>query len=121
MTMIRLIYLALAVIGAVLPMYYFVSWFQEFGWSLGAMVEAWNVNDATTGMVWDLTVSAVALTVWVVYETVRDGRWLNLVAIPAAFCIGVSCGFPLYLFLRSRPVAAKADPGNYEPSARATM
>jgi hypothetical protein len=29
---------------------------------------------------------------------------LALVAIPATFCIGVSCGLPLYLFLRTRAV-----------------
>lgn len=98
----RHVFLILAVVGAVAPMYYFVSWFQEFGWDLGAMVEAWNVNDATTGLVYDLTVAAVTLTVWVIWETARNGRWLNLIAIPAAFCIGVSCGFPLYLWLRLR-------------------
>ena len=101
--MIRHIYLLLAIVGAFVPMFYFVSWFQEFGWSLGAMVEAWNVNDAATGLVWDLTISAVALVVWVLAETLSNRRWLNLLAIPAAFCIGVSCGFPLYLWLRSRP------------------
>ena len=98
----RHVFLILAIIGAILPMYYFVSWFNEFGWSLGAMVEAWNVNDATTGLVYDLTVAAVALLVWIIWETARNGRWLNLVAIPATFCIGVSCGLPLYLWLRTR-------------------
>ena len=44
-----------------------------------------------------------ALVVWVIYETVQNGRWLNLIAIPAGICVGVSFGFPLYLFLRSRP------------------
>ena len=98
----RYVFLILAVIGAILPMYYFVSWFEEFGYDLGAMVEAWNVNDATTGLVYDLTVAAVTLLVWITWETVRNGRWLNLIAIPATFCIGVSCGLPLYLYLRMR-------------------
>ena len=101
--MIRHLYLLLAVVGAILPMYYFVSWFQANAWSLGDMVEAWNVNDAATGLVWDLTVSAVVLTVWALAETLSNRRCLNLLAIPATFCIGVSCGFPLYLWLRSRP------------------
>ncbi|MEM7523908.1 MAG: DUF2834 domain-containing protein [Pseudomonadota bacterium] len=98
----RIFYLILAVIGAVLPMFYFIRWFEEFGYDLGAMMEAWNVNDATTGLVYDLTVAAAALLVWIIYETVKSGRWLNLIAIPATFCIGVSCGLPLYLFLRTR-------------------
>ena len=98
----RYVFLFLAIIGAIVPMYYFVSWFEEFGYDLGAMVEAWNVNDATTGLVYDLTIAAVALLVWIIWETVKNGRWLNLIAIPATFCIGVSCGLPLYLYLRMR-------------------
>ena len=98
----RTIFLLLAIVGAIVPMFYFVSWFNEFGWSLGAMVEAWNVNDATTGLVYDLTIAAVALTLFVIWETVRNRRWINLIAIPATFCIGVSCGLPLYFWLRSR-------------------
>ena len=38
----RIIYLALAVWGAVHPMYYFVSWFQTEGLNLGLMVAAWH-------------------------------------------------------------------------------
>ena len=98
----RHVYLVLTIIGAILPMYYFVRWFEKFGYDLGAMVEAWNVSDATTGLVYDLTVAAVALLVWIIAETIRTKAWLNLIAIPATFCIGVSCGLPLYLYLRTR-------------------
>ncbi|MEM7530220.1 MAG: DUF2834 domain-containing protein [Pseudomonadota bacterium] len=63
MSPLRLAYLALAVLGAVLPMRYFIAWFEEYGDDLGGMIEAWNVNDATTGLVYDLTVTAVALVV----------------------------------------------------------
>jgi hypothetical protein len=31
---------------------------------------------------------------------VRGRNWWGLLAIPATFCIGVSCGLPLYLALR---------------------
>ena len=100
----RLIYLALAILGAVLPMWHFIAWFNDNGFSLSAMVTAWNVNDATTGLVYDLTISAIALTLFITVETyVRRAYWM-LIAIPATWCIGVSCGLPLYLFLRSRPV-----------------
>ena len=104
MAPIRMIYLALAVWGAIHPMYYFISWFQANTWDIMAMVDAWHVNTAGSGLVWDLTIAAVALTVFVIYEVVTRRTWLGLVAIPATFCIGVSCGLPLYLFLRSRPV-----------------
>ena len=104
MSPLRMVYLALAIWGAVHPMYWFISWFRENGWSLAGMIEAWNVNAATTGLVWDLTIAAVALTVFILAEVFTRRNWIGLLAIPATYCIGVSCGLPLYLFLRTRPV-----------------
>ena len=104
MSVTRLIFLALAIWGAIHPMYYFIQWFQAEGWALGPMIDAWYVNDATSGLVWDLTIAAIALTVFVVAEATRQRNWIGLIAIPATFCIGVSCGLPLYLFLRARTV-----------------
>ena len=104
MSLLRMIYLALAIWGAIHPMYYFVSWFNENGYDLMAMVDAWHVNAATSGLVWDLTIAAVALTVFILSEVAVRRNWVALIAIPATFLIGVSFGLPLYLFLRSRPV-----------------
>ena len=104
MSPLRMTYLGLAIWGAIHPMYYFIAWFNENGYNLMAMVDAWHVNTASSGLVWDLTIAAVALTVFIVSETFVRRNWIALVAIPATFCIGVSCGLPLYLFLRSRPV-----------------
>lgn len=100
MTPLRWIWAGLAVWGAIHPMWWFVTWFQTNGWSLSAMVAAWHANAATSGLVWDLTIAALALTVWVVAESVSTRRWWGLLAVPATFGIGVSCGLPLYLLLR---------------------
>ena len=102
MSLLRLTYLALAIVGAVWPMSYFIAWFNANGWSLSDMVTSWHANDATSGLVYDLTIAAVALTVFVIAEAVRRRDWLLLVSVPATFGIGVSCGLPLHLFLRSR-------------------
>jgi hypothetical protein len=99
---IRWLFLALAVWGAIHPMYWFIRYMRETGTGLGGLIDAWYVNASTTGLTWDLTIAAIALTVWVVVETVQRKAWANLIAIPATFCIGVSCGLPLYLFLRTR-------------------
>jgi len=102
--MLRLIYLALAVWGALHPMYYFLRWFGQNGFDLAAMIDAWHANAASSGLVWDLTIAAIALTVWIIAEVAVRRNWTALIAIPATFCIGVSCGLPLYLFLRSAPI-----------------
>lgn len=104
MSVSRMVYLALAIWGAIHPMYYFVQWFQENGWDIMAMVDAWHANAASSGLVWDLTIAAIALTVWIIVEVATRRNWGALIAIPATFCIGVSCGLPLYLFLRTAPV-----------------
>ena len=98
----KYVFLVLAVWGAIHPMAWFVAWFNANGYSLMGMVEAWHANAATSGLVWDLTIAAVALTLWVIWETAKARDWLRLISIPATFCIGVSCGLPLYLFLRMR-------------------
>lgn len=101
---LRWAYLALAVWGAVHPMAYFVAWFGDNGLDLGGMITAWHANAATSGLAWDLTISAIALTLWILAEVAVRRNWEALWAIPATFCIGVSCGLPLYLFLRTRPM-----------------
>ncbi len=104
MTPLRLVYLGFAIWGAVHPMAWFLAHMRETGTGLSGLVDAWYVNASTTGLTWDLTISALALTVWILAETRVRKNWGALVAIPATFCIGVSCGLPLYLFLRAKPI-----------------
>ena len=104
MSVLRMIYLALAVWGAVHPMSWFVLHWRDNGFGLRGLVDSWYANAATTGLVWDLTIAAIALTVWIVAETWVRKNWLALVAIPATYLVGLSFGLPLYLFLRTRPV-----------------
>ncbi|MFT6673862.1 MAG: hypothetical protein ACJAVM_000033 [Sulfitobacter sp.] len=99
-----MLYLALALWGAVHPMLYFLRWFGDNGVDLAGMIGAWHANAASSGLVWDLTIAAVTLTVWILAEVAVRRNWRALIAIPVTFCIGVSCGLPLYLFLRTAPI-----------------
>ena len=101
---LRLVYLGLAIWGAIHPMLWFLAYMRETGTGLSGLIAAWYVNPSTTGLTWDLTIAAIALTVWIIAETRIRRNWTALVAIPATFCIGLACGLPLYLFLRTRPV-----------------
>lgn len=100
----RFIYLLLAIWGAIHPMFYFIQWFRTEGFSIMGMVDAWHANAASSGLVWDLTIAAVALTVWILFEVRKTKNKQALISIPATFFIGVSCGLPLYLYLRDRVV-----------------
>ncbi|MDA7423512.1 DUF2834 domain-containing protein [Thalassococcus lentus] len=101
---LRWLWLALAIWGAIHPMYYFMTYMAANDWSLGLLIDAWYVNDSTHGLVWDLTIAAIALTLWILSEVAVRRNWIALLSIPAIFCIGVSCGLPLYLWFRSKPI-----------------
>lgn len=104
MSGLRLLYLALAVWGTVHPMIWFITHMQQTGTGLRGLVNAWYVNAATTGLALDLLIAATALSLWILAETWVRRNWIALFAIPATFGIGLSCGLPLYLFLRTGPV-----------------
>ncbi len=104
MSGLRLTYLTLAVIGAVWPMWHFLAYLSSDGGSLPGMIALWTANDAVTGLALDLMISATALIVWCMAETIVRRNWLALVTIPATLFVGISFGLPLYLFLRTRPV-----------------
>ncbi|BAQ69963.1 hypothetical protein NHU_02816 [Rhodovulum sulfidophilum] len=106
MKYLRYVFLALAIWGAIHPMFYFMRWILANDWDWGGMIDAWYVNDSATGLTWDLTISAIALTLWIVIDSARRRDALGLVCIPLTFGIGLSCGLPLYIFLRSRPSQA---------------
>lgn len=105
MNALRYLWLVLAIWGAIHPMYWFVTYMTTHEGGLGALIDAWYVNASTTGLVWDLTIAAITLTLWIIAEVAVRRNWIALLAIPATYCIGVSCGLPLYLFLRSRPIS----------------
>ena len=103
MSVLRMIYLALAVLGAVLGVVSPVDW----------------IGPAPESVIfWDLLVAVVALSVWVLAETmVRLGNDAGtktvalltnmnvaLGVVPVTLLLGIGCGLPLYLFLRTRSV-----------------
>ena len=101
---LRHLWLGLALWGAVHPMVYLLGWLSQNGWSLNGLFAAWQANAAVTGLSWDLVIAAVTLTLWILAEVAVRRNWSALLAIPATFLVGVSCGLPLYLWFRSRPI-----------------
>lgn len=101
---LRHLWLLMAVWGAVHPMVWLVTWLAGNGWSVPGMIAVWFGNAAVTGLSWDLLISAIVLVLWILAEVAVRRNWRALWAIPATCLIGVSCGLPLYLWFRTRPV-----------------
>jgi hypothetical protein len=81
-------------------MIWYARYMNETGTGLRGLIEAWSANASTIGLSLDLGIAAAAFTVWVLVECIPGRHWWGLVAIPATFGIGLSCGLPLYLALR---------------------
>jgi hypothetical protein len=96
------IYLALAVIGTVLPYSQFIPFLRESGLDVRLFVEQLFATRIGGFFGMDVIVSSVVLWVFVRAEGRRLGMrhlWAPLVAI---LTVGVSLGLPLFLYLRER-------------------
>jgi hypothetical protein len=105
MSPLRMVYLALAVLGAALPGGNLLALRAAPGLQDGKLLAAWLDGPATQVLAWNVMVAASALVIWIVAETRVRRNWSALWAIPATGLIGPGCGLPLYLFLRTRKVA----------------
>jgi hypothetical protein len=107
MSAIRILWLMLAIAGAIIPWLYFGPWLWANGFDMAAMIDLWTANDAVTGVTYDVSWAYLVLVIWVLVESLPRKDWKSLLAIPAGIMVGVSFALPLYLFLRSRPGVAR--------------
>lgn len=96
----KLFYLIMAVVGTVVPWYYFGSFIVENGMYLGDFIAAAMVNGAAAGGMMDLVLSSIVFWVW----SYGDARHNNVsgwwIVIPLNLLIGLSLALPLYLVMR---------------------
>ena len=102
MRQISWVFFGLAVWGAVHPMYYFTSSMVQNEGGLGALISAFFSTQASAGLAWDLTVAAIALVVWIVFEAFQRRNFSGLISIPLILFIRLGCGLPFYFFMRLR-------------------
>ena len=96
----RRVYLILCVLGFVIPYSQFVPWLLEHGFNLGLFVRELFANRISMFFAMDVIVSAIVL-IWFIQSEGKRLRvrflWLPTVG---TLIVGVSFGFPLFLFLR---------------------
>jgi hypothetical protein len=98
----KTLYLALCILGLVLPYVEFVPWALQHGLNLWLFVRELFANRIGAFFGMDVLVSAVVLLLFARNESKRVGiqhRWLVIVAV---LTVGVSLGLPLFLYLREQ-------------------
>jgi hypothetical protein len=95
-------YLFLALVGLVLPYYFFLSFVADSGLDLAAFVKQLFGTKISTFFAVDLLISSVVFLVYVRDEARRFGmcRWWPYIA--ATLLVGLSFAFPLFLYVRER-------------------
>ncbi len=104
----RQTYLACAVTGAVLPYSQFLPWLIEHGPNLRLLLT--EIFSTRTGAFFgfDVLISAVVLIAFIRREGERRNMGNLWLPIAATCLVGVSCGLPLFLYLRERQLAGDA-------------
>lgn len=100
----RWFYLGLTIVGSILPWICFEPFLFSGTASIHEFFAQALVNPISTLFVIDLTVSGIAFLGFAWFELKRLGyaqSWLWLYVV-CMFAIGVSCAFPLFLYLRER-------------------
>jgi hypothetical protein len=99
---LRHLYLALCLLGVVLPYWQFVPWVIDHGLNLPHLYQELFETRIGAFFGLDVVVSALALVVFIITEGRRialSRLWLPIIA---TLLVGVSLGFPLFLYLRQR-------------------
>src|SRR5215203_2900436 len=95
-------YMALCVLGVLLPYWQFAPWLWEHGPDLPLFFSQLFENRVAAFFGVDVFVSAAALLVFALSEGRRTGVCAVWPVALAVVTVGVSLGLPLFLYLRER-------------------
>ena len=96
----KTLYLALCVVGTVLPLWQFVPFLEQHGLDLRLFFQQLFASPVSSFFGMDVIVSAVVLWCFVFFEGTRAGVRNLWAPIVASLLVGVSLGLPLFLYLR---------------------
>ncbi|MEM8768427.1 MAG: DUF2834 domain-containing protein [Pseudomonadota bacterium] len=97
------VYLAFAIVGAVVPYLFFTGFFMESGLDLPLFIGALFANGAAAGFTADLLITSVVF--WI-YMFSREGGPVPWPFMILNLTIGLSCALPAYLYVLAREAEA---------------
>jgi hypothetical protein len=96
-------YLVLAIIGAVVPIAFFLGFFHAEMIGPAGFVPALFANSAAAGFTADLLITSVVFWLYMFSAKAGPKPWLFVLL---NLCIGLSCALPAYLYARARAAEA---------------
>ena len=98
MSVKKIIYLTLAILGIVVPWYYNLQFFSSAG--LLDFVNDSSANLAAKSVGFDLFIATLAGSTWMYFESKRVGIKLGWLYILIGFLVAFAFALPLFLFMR---------------------
>eukprot|EP00435_Cladocopium_sp_Y103_P077501 s1_g1240.t1 len=98
--MLRWFYFAGMVAGTLLPLSQFLPWLSEHGLDIPLFFAELFANRIGGFFGWDVIVSALVLIPFILIEGKRLGMERLWLPVVGTFLVGVSCGLPMFLYLR---------------------
>lgn len=103
--MVRKLYLLGAIVGIIVPYYFFIQFLLLYGLDFGSLFELLFANPISIFFAADVIISALVLLVFIFSE----GRRLEMthlwVYVVCTFLVGVSLALPLFLYVREVKLA----------------
>ena len=99
---IRHVYLGMAVIGTVIPWWFFAGFFLQHGFDIPLFLRSLFANGAAAGFSADILITIPIFWLWAWRDAAARpvARWWLI--FPASCLVGLSLALPLYLYLRAR-------------------
>lgn len=94
------LYLALALLGTVVPWLFFATFFSSEDANFSLFFRSLFANGAAGGFSADVLISILVFWIWSFYDARKYKIRYWWTVIPAGFCVGLSLALPLYLFFR---------------------
>lgn len=101
MKIARLFYIICAVIGTIVPWFFFASFLSKEGFNIPLLFQSLFVNGAAGGFSSDVLISIVVFLVWSFGDAQQKQVKHWWLVLPASCLVGLSLALPLYLYLRS--------------------
>ena len=101
------IFLILAIIGFIVPYYFFLQLPAENGSNLSSLIQPFFANNFMKGAAMDLTISVIVFWIFAFAEAKRlqmKNPWLYVLA---TLLVGMSFALPLFLYFRERNLETK--------------
>jgi len=100
-------YLVLAILGAFIPYAAFVPWLIQNGIDVSLFFAEMMANPISIFAWLDVFVAAITLLGFILHDGQKNQVKWRYIAIVGTLSVGVSCGLPLYLYLRERQSRAR--------------